>query len=262
MKVLLMKKLWILGLVLGTACVSWADTSPVPRKLHQPYFLRVQDKIPLGDLTCPDGPIQGSDGKTLDLDINIKPPDPVVMDHFSSPGIFEEVQRAKLSETSIGRFYWHNRGGLDYCHFKDPEGNHWYGWGGGTENFNWILWRGHRYWWKDSFAGLWLYYYQGSWWRADGQKKNLIQACVDGEYYACDAQGNVLQDMGQDGSGSIVSAPGRYQGDSHGGHGGHQGGHGGHNGGQPSQGSPQGGNPSSGQSGTSSGPSPGSPSGN
>jgi hypothetical protein len=282
MKDLLMNGRWFL---LSVALVPgvWADSLSPPPKLHQPYFLRAQDKVPLDTLACPDDPIQGPRGATLDLAVNIIPPLPGPMELFSGPSLFEDLQKTKASETAYGKFYWHDFNGMDYCHYKDVEGDHWYGWAGHDGKFNWILWRGKRYWWHDAFAGHWLYYYRGSWWRADGQAQNSIQANIDGEYYACDAQGNVLGDMGQDGNGDIVSAPGRYQGDSHhGGHGGH-GGHAGHggqggqnggpsspgsapganpvpgpNGGQPPSGSPQGGNSSPGQS----GPPPSAPSGN
>lgn len=244
-----MKKLWSWIFFWGPVALVWAGSPGLPQKVHPPYFLHAKDKIPRGGLACPDVDLQGADNQPLDLEINITPPDPTVMDIFCAPALFEKIQHQKPSETALQRFYWHMVDEIEYCHFKDMEGNHWYGWQDSDGKFSWILWRGHRYWWHDAFAGHWLYYFQGVWWRADGQKKNSIQANMDGEYYTCDAQGNVLGDMGQDGSGGIVSAPGRYQGDSHGGHGGRghgghgdrsDGGHEGHNGAQPSQGYPQG----------------------
>ena len=127
-------------------------------------------------------------------------------------------------EKGAGWFYWHQSGNLDYCHYVDLEGNHWYGWAEG-EDFHWVLRQGHRYWWRDPMAGHWLYYERGCWWRADRQSDGLIEACVDGEYYLCDSSGEVQWDMGLDGNGDIISAPGMYQGDSrpsgHGHHGSH-----------------------------------------
>ncbi|HJT23722.1 MAG TPA: hypothetical protein VJ873_04055 [bacterium] len=256
-----MKKLGVMVFLLsGLVQAVGADSSAVPHSIHRPYFLQAKDKVPRSDLACPEEDLQGPGAKSLDLEINILPPDPHVIDFLSGPDIFEQIQRQRPSETALQRFYWHRLDEVEYCHFRDMEGNHWYGWEDGDEKFNWVLWRGHRFWWHDPFAGLWLYYYQGYWWRADGQKPGRIQACIDGEYYACDAKGNILQDMGQEGSGDIVSAPGRYQGDfRHGGHGGHHGnGQWNHNNAQPSQGSPQGGNASPSQNTNPSG----SPSGN
>lgn len=262
-----MKTVWVWGCLFGLVQGVWADSSAPVQKLHQPYFLQAKDKIPRNDLACPDVNLQGPDGKPLDLQVNIQPSGSKTMDLFSAPGIFEAIQRQRPSETTPQRFYWHELDEMEFCHFEDLEGNHWYGWKDDVEGkFNWVLWRGHRYWWHDAFAGHWLYYYQGVWWRADGQSKNSIQANLNGEYYACDAQGRILGDMGAEGDGDIVSAPGRYQGDSakgggHGGHGAHAGhsggGQGGHNGGQSSQGSSSSGSPSSGTGASSSAPSAG-----
>lgn len=242
-----MKNFLVICLMGALAASAWAGTSAAPSKVHWPYFLGAQDKVPRKSLACPDVPPVGPDGQAWDVQASIKPPGPKVLDQFSSPALFEEIQRARTPETQIQRFYWHTTArGLDYCHFQDLEGNHWYGWESAGGGFNWVLWKGHRFWWHDPFASHWLYYFQGYWWRSDGQQPHLIQVCLDGEYYACDAQGNILKDMGQDGSGDIISAPGRYQGDRRGGHGGH-GGHGGQGGqgngasnpGQPSQGGGQ-----------------------
>jgi hypothetical protein len=208
-----MKKLWILTVLLGTACGTWADTIPAPTKVHRPYFLRDKDKIPNQELISPALPLLGFDGQTLDAPGNIKAPSIDVMDQFSDPPFFEELRREKLSETKTQFFYWHLKNFLSYCHFRDLEGNNWYGWTDEDGNFNWVLWKGHRYWWHDPFAGHWLYYCQGCWWRSDGQSHGMIQAYLDGEYYVCDANGNILEDRGQDGTGAIVSAPGIYQGD-------------------------------------------------
>ena len=238
-----MKKLWIVCFCWTVASASWAGFDLSGPQVHRPSFLRVQDLVPRGDLSRPNGPISYADKTAVEPGISIQLPDADTMGVFSDPSLFEEIQLEQPYEKRPGHFYWHNLDGFAFCHFKDLEGNDWYGWAGEDGNFNWILQAGTHYWWRDSFASLWLYYAGGSWWRADGQGKNQIQVNIDGEYYACDAQGNILEDMGQDGAGPIVSAPGRYQGDSHGGHGGHGGHHGeghwSHNNGQPTQGSPQ-----------------------
>jgi hypothetical protein len=231
-----MKNLWLILLVLAF-CPQVRAANNAPLKVHPPYFLRAKDKVPNDSLVCPADSILDVRGQTMDVSANIAPPDADVMDQLSDPSLFEKILRTKSSETTTGRFYWHSAGDLDYCHFQDMEGNHWYGWADGGD-FNWILSRGHRYWWHDPFAKHWLYYYHGYWWRSDGQTKDVLQVCVDGEYYTCDSRGRVVADMGRDGSGGITSAPGRYQGDSH--HGGsHGGGHGeGHGAGDAGQGSP------------------------
>jgi len=209
-------------LILLVSVPLWAQDPTFP-KVHRPYFLQAKDKIPNDALSAPSLSLIGPKGETLDMEVNIDAPPTIALDQFSDPFVFEQVKGEKKTESTPGHFYWHSAGEQTYCHLLDQEGNHWYGWIDDGK-FDWILWRGHRYWWKDPFAGLWLYYFQGSWWRADGQASNSIQVCVDGEYYLCDKRGKILKDMGQDGNGDIVSAPGTYQGDMHsGGHGGHHG---------------------------------------
>ena len=162
-----MNNLWIFGLALAFYSGAWASDA-APKKINRPYFLRIKDKIPNDSLTAPAGSLEDANGQTLNADVNITPPDAGVMDQLSDPGLFEKIRKTKSVETAVNRFYWHSDGDLDYCHYQDMEGNHWYGWSD-DGGFNWVLWRGHRYWWHDPFARHWLYYYQGYWWRADGQ---------------------------------------------------------------------------------------------
>jgi hypothetical protein len=206
-----MKTLWGCTLGLGIWACAWAADN-VPQKVHPPYFLRAKDKIPNESLISPAVSVKNAKGKIIEVKQNITPPDPGIMDLLSDPLLFEEILRTKADETTAQRFYWHSAGDFDYCHYKDLEGNNWYGWSDDL-GFNWILSKGHRYWWRDPFAGNWLYYFQGYWWRSDGQTRKKIQVCINGEYYLSDHNGHILKDMGPDGNGLIVSAPGQYQGD-------------------------------------------------
>ena len=216
-----MKKTAVILLMLSLGPYLSVQAGPPPEKVFRPYFLSLQNKIPNTGLESPGGMIWGPDKKTLELRENTGAPDISTLRQLTFPDLFIALKQLKHTERSIGTFYWHQAGGLDYCHFPDREGNHWYGWISGG-NFNWVLWRGRRFWWRDAFTGHWLYYYQGYWWRADRQDGQSLQVLVDGEYFLCDRQGKILKDMGQDGEGAIVSAPGRYQGDFHrGSHGGH-----------------------------------------
>ena len=221
-----MKRSFFLLLVLFgiLAATALADPKSFPA-LPVPRFLFPKDPIPMKSLEDPGYVLVEPDGKTQEVQVDFLAPPADALDLFSDPGLFEQIHKAHLSEAKVKHFYWHAEGDLTYCHLMDIEGNHWYGWSEGG-NFHWILWRGHRYWWHDSFAGHWLYYYRGLWWRADGQDKGQIQACVNGEYYLCDKDGNVLKDMGEDGEGNLLSAPNLRH---HGGHHGGSGGHGGQN---------------------------------
>jgi hypothetical protein len=224
-----LKKLFFL--ILSFALLPWAawsqtSTPALPKKISTPLFLSPADKTPLSALNSPAVPNKGSDGNSLEVNeaIDAPPADSVVQ--FSDPELFEKIKATKKKETEINRVYWHTSGDLGYGHFRDNEGNNWYGWSDG-QAFHWILSLGNRYWWHDDFAGHWLYFAKNYWWRADGQSANQIQVIIDGEYYLCQRDGTILKDMGQDGNGQMLSASGRYQGDSHGGRGGHGSGHGG-----------------------------------
>jgi hypothetical protein len=210
--------------ILAFMLFNGLGAAKTPEKVPQPYFLLPGDKVPNENLSSPGPHLRDVEGKYLEREEGITPPGQAAMELFSDPGLFAELKNGKKVEGIPGKFSWHSAQGLDYCHHKDLEGNHWYGWIEGGKLF-WILGRGERFWWRDAFAGHWLYYFHGDWWRCDGQTRDSIQVCVGGEYYLCDGRGKILKDMGQDGNGGIVSAPGRYRGDFHQG-GSHDGSHG------------------------------------
>ncbi len=222
MKGAILKTLWFLILlfVISVAAEAQAVTPTLPKKISAPLFLSPADKTPLNDLNSPVVPDKGEDGNPLEVNEAIDAPSADILAQFSEPEFFESIKAAKKKEAGINQIYWHTSDDLDYSHFRDKEGNNWYGWSDGHA-FHWILSLGNRYWWHDDFAGHWLYFAKGNWWRADGQSANQIQVIIDGEYYLCQKDGTIVKDMGQDGNGQILSASGRYQGDSHGGHGGH-----------------------------------------
>jgi hypothetical protein len=190
--------------------------SPVPVKITAPRFLGPRDARPLKGLNSPGSSVLGPDGKNMDVREGIHAPGNDRMASFAGPELYEAMRGLKSSEKGIQRFQWHRGPGRLYCHYRDVEGNHWFGWAEGRV-FHWILWRGRRLWWKDPLANHWLYYDRGYWWRPGGQKKGTIQVCLDGEYYLCAKDGTLLGDEGGDGNGAIVSPAGRYQGDRRGG---------------------------------------------
>jgi hypothetical protein len=193
--------------------------SPTLKKVSAPIFLKPADSTPSADLDNPQVPDRGPDGEALTLGEALDVPDSGTLRAFSDPDFFETLKSDKKKEQDILRVYWH-RGDPDFCHWRDAEGNHWYGWNDGG-HFHWILMKGNRYWWHDTLAGHWLYYAKGDWWLGKPGQMDSIQVLVDGEYYLVQKDGTILKDMGQDGNGNIMSAPGRYQGDFHHGGGGH-----------------------------------------
>ena len=202
--------------------VVWAQTAgaPAPKKIFPPLFLKSSDKVPLAGLSNPAVPDEGPDRSPLKVDEAIDAPATQILEELSDPDLFEILKGEKKEEPRIGQVNWHVGADfdLDYCHFRDEEGNHWYGWSDG-QAFDWVLMLGNRYWWRDAFAGHWLYYARNHWWRADLQTPNSLQVLIQGEYYLCQKDGTILKDMGQDGNGEILSGNGPFRGDFH--HGGH-----------------------------------------
>ena len=200
------------------------EVSPPPQKITPPIFLKPDDKTPPGGLASPAVPDQGPDRGPLSVEESIDAPQASLMAQLSDPDFFELLKETKKDETQINQVNWHVSDDidLDYCHVRDEQGNNWYGWSDG-QAFHWILMTGNRFWWYDEFAGHWLYYAKNYWWRADAQSASRLQVLIGGEYYLCQKNGAILKDMGQDGSGEILSGNGPFRGDFH--HGGHGGGH-------------------------------------
>jgi len=228
-----MKLTICLAVLLGSLSSLKAQT-PIPtplKKINPPLFLKPTDKTPSKGLVSPEVPELGPDRSPLKVEMSIEAPPANIMGEFSDPEFYGSLKALKKSENDIGVVNWHlnNEVDFDYCHLRDEQGNHWFGWTSG-DKFHWILMTGNHYWWHDEFAGHWLYFGKGHWWRADGKKvPGQLQVLVDGEYYLCQRDGQLLKDMGQDGNGQILSGNGPFRGDFH--HGGH-----GHGGGQSAYG--------------------------
>jgi hypothetical protein len=85
------------------------------------------------------------------------------------------------NETTVGRYYWHQDKGFDYCHFIDNSGYHWYGWYTGgkyfwTRNFN------NRWWWYDTDFDRWCFWNNGFWWWQDPYHIGDLYCYNDTEY--------------------------------------------------------------------------------
>jgi hypothetical protein len=89
---------------------------------------------------------------------------------------------------------WHKIGELSFCHFRDGDRD-WYGWRTG-DTFQWVLWRGGRFWWHDTYAGRWLSSYNGNWWWQSRKPKDSIQVYLEnGHYYLCSKDGTLGDDL-------------------------------------------------------------------
>ena len=212
--------------MLGPVLAEGQTSAKTPvKKIPSPLFLKPTDKVPPADSTSPSIPQKGPDGKPLEMTGSITAPSDDIMAKFSDPDLLESLRAADKKETRFNKIYWHLDDGWDYCHLRDAEGNHWFGWSDGGY-FHWVLLKGKHYWWHDDFAECWLYYGGRYWCRAENQTPDQLQVLINGEYYLCQRDGTILKDMGQNGKGSIISNVGVSQGGSHhrnhAGHGGHK----------------------------------------
>ncbi|HUO58940.1 MAG TPA: hypothetical protein VMV05_12260 [bacterium] len=102
------------------------------------------------------------------------------------------------TENRRNNYYWHTTNGLNYCHYYDNWGYHWYGWYLGPQFF-WTRWYGNNWWWYDSTFDRWCYWHDGGWWWQDPFHVNVVYVYNNGDYTACDTapSSNFGNDNGQ-----------------------------------------------------------------
>lgn len=103
------------------------------------------------------------------------------MSLVDSPDWQARIGQYNVSENQTGHYYWHNDGGVDYCHYRDQSGYDWYGWYSGdqcfwTRNFN------GRWWWYDTGFNRWCFWHDGFWWWQDPNHVGDLY-CYDGDSY-------------------------------------------------------------------------------
>jgi hypothetical protein len=67
------------------------------------------------------------------------------------------------TEVQPNHYYWHTDNGLNYCHYHDRSGTHWYGFYAGT-TYYWSRYEANHWWWYDPAYTRWLYWDDGYWW--------------------------------------------------------------------------------------------------
>jgi hypothetical protein len=104
-----------------------------------------------------------------------------------NPGVMSNIQASQRTEIVPNHYYWHNSGGVRYCHYYNG-GIHWYGFYNGP-SFYWTRYYGGYWWWFDPGFDRWVYWNDGTWcWPGpDG----VVYDYVDNDYYPADDAGNV-----------------------------------------------------------------------
>jgi hypothetical protein len=182
---------------------SPGPTASFPPPLHLKASLAIPD-----DALFPKPAVPAKDayGVPLETTDSAQLPSGEVMDDLTDPSILAQILKLNHAESAKNRYQWHASRVWRYCHFRNQDGNHWYGWKTGPQ-FHWLLFKNGLYWWRDSQAGRWLYFHQGYWWWPDKQNKGKYQVYQkDGHYYLCDAHGVLGSDTGPRG-GTISGIP-------------------------------------------------------
>jgi hypothetical protein len=91
-------------------------------------------------------------------------------------------------ETTPGRYYWHNDGGVRYCHYY-WGGAHWYGFYAGP-SFYWTRYYGSRWWWYDAHFARWTFWWDGYWWW--GGPGGAYYVWVNDGYYPYDPEAGAV----------------------------------------------------------------------
>jgi hypothetical protein len=186
-----------------TPSPSLTETPTVPI----PILLKDSDKMGDSDIhPLPPPPGKSADGTPLRMENNGLIPRGETINHLADPAFLVQITAFNKSEDKSKVYYWHSLEGVDYCHFHGGSGSQWYGWGSGG-NFLWALYHAGHFWWHDAYAGRWLYFDRG-YWRWQGTKKNQFQVYLEnGHYYACDANGNLGDDLFITGTEEDVTEP-------------------------------------------------------
>lgn len=92
----------------------------------------------------------------------------------------DEIGRYNASERVVGKYNWHSFNGVNYVHYYDRWGGHWYGWwlGGG---FFWTQYYWGSWWWYDPYWFRWCYWDGGWWWWQDPYD-SVVYAYDNGRY--------------------------------------------------------------------------------
>jgi hypothetical protein len=115
--------------------------------------------------------------------------DDVVRDNMklvNSPDWLNRLNGFNSSENQTGHYYWHNDGGINYCHYLDASGYHWYGWYVGDQYF-WTRNFNGRWWWYDSDFNRWCFWNNDFWWWQDPNHVADLYCYNNDNYIPCNS---------------------------------------------------------------------------
>lgn len=118
--------------------------------------------------------------------------------HFNDPVVRDQmrlldgqewqsrIEGYNAMEFGRNQYYWHQDGGINYCHYIDGSGYHWWGWYSGDQFF-WTRNYASRWWWYDSDFDRWCFWNNGFWWWQDPYHVGDLYCYNNDSYVPCNS---------------------------------------------------------------------------
>ena len=203
----------LLALEISPSTPAETPTSPLSLSptetpaLPKPIVLKGSDKLNDSENhSIPSPPKKSADGNPLQVKNSDQIPRGEALNNLTDSSFLSQIPGFNKSEDKSKTYYWHPLNGVNYCHFRDGSGNHWYGWQANGK-FQWAFFRAGHFWWHDAYAERWLYFDRDYWWW-QGSNKNQFQIYQeDGHYHAIDTNGTLGDDLFTTGIEEEVTQP-------------------------------------------------------
>ena len=124
------------------------------------------------------------------------------MGKAGDPVFLKKVTVLSNTETKANRYYWHQLGGLTYCHTVDALGFHWYGWYD-AQDFFWTRFYAGRWWFYDPDYDRWCFWHDGFWWWQDPYHVGDLYCFTNDAYISCNSANDTIQVAAEDPSGAV-----------------------------------------------------------
>ena len=85
---------------------------------------------------------------------------------LDNPKWADTFKRLEKEELTADNHHWHYEPGMQYSHYMDHYGDHWFGIYHDS-SYYWVRHHEGRYWWHDDGKNQWNYWHDGSWWSQD-----------------------------------------------------------------------------------------------
>jgi hypothetical protein len=113
----------------------------------------------------------------------------------NNAGFRSRISNYNAHENVVGRYYWHNYNGNNFCHYYDQWGCNWYGWYCGA-GFYWSCWWDNNWWWYDPLNYQWCYWNNGWYYQDPGSTQ--VYVYNNGQYVPAESNEDQTQAAGDD----------------------------------------------------------------